>query len=45
MKQIKELQRPLGKKTIEAELLKEAVEFGRAKKWIAYVPLLPGVTD
>ena len=24
------------------ELLKEAVEYGRAKKWIAHAPLLPG---
>lgn len=31
MKQIKELQRLLGKKTMENELLKEAVEYGRAK--------------
>ncbi|RAP69835.1 putative insertion sequence 2 OrfA protein [Candidatus Erwinia dacicola] len=29
MKQIKELQRLLGKKTMENELLKEAVEYGR----------------
>ncbi len=42
MKQIKELQRLLGKKTMENELLKEAVEYGRAKKWIAHSPLLPG---
>ncbi|EHY6487851.1 transposase, partial [Escherichia coli] len=42
MKQIKELQRLLGKKTMENELLKEAVEYGRAKKWIAHAPLLPG---
>ena len=41
MKQIKELQRLLGKKTMENELLKEAVEYGRQKKWIAHVPLLP----
>ncbi|RJF02224.1 hypothetical protein D2187_30005, partial [Escherichia coli] len=40
--QIKELQRLLGKKTMENELLKEAVEYGRAKKWIAHAPLLPG---
>ncbi len=40
MKQIKELQRLLGKKTMENELLK-AVEYGRQKKWIAHVPLLP----
>ncbi|ENK6269695.1 IS3 family transposase, partial [Klebsiella variicola] len=32
MKQIKELQRLLGKKTMENELLNEAVEYGRAKK-------------
>ena len=40
-KQIRELQRLLGKKTMEAEILKEAVEFGRAKKWIAHAPSLP----
>ncbi|MGE2123747.1 IS3 family transposase [Escherichia coli] len=32
MKQIKELQRLLGKKTMENELLKEAVKYGRGKK-------------
>ncbi|XIU08758.1 IS3 family transposase [Escherichia coli] len=32
MKQIKELQRLLGKKTMENELLKKAVEYGRGKK-------------
>ena len=26
---------------LENELLKEAVEYGRQKKWIAHVPLLP----
>lgn len=31
-KQIRELQRLPGKKTMEAEILKEAVKFGRAKK-------------
>ena len=41
-KQIRELQRLLGKKTMEAEILKEAVEFGRAKKWISHAPSLPG---
>lgn len=41
MKQIKELQRLLGRKTMEVELLKEAVDIGRQKKWIAHVPLLP----
>jgi transposase len=32
--QVKELQRLLGKKTMENEILKEAVEFGRQKKWL-----------
>lgn len=41
MKQIRELQRMLGKKTMEVEILREAVEYGRAKKWIARSPLLP----
>ncbi len=45
VKQIKELQRLLGKKTMENELLKEAVEYGRQKKWIAHGPLLPGDGD
>jgi transposase len=42
-KQIRKLQRLLGKKTMEAWILKEAVEFGRAKKWIVHAPLLPGM--
>ncbi|MGR6159983.1 IS3 family transposase [Escherichia coli] len=43
MKQIKELQRLLGKKTMENELLKEAVEYGRAKKVdSARAPYCPG---
>ncbi|SOT42221.1 IS2 insertion element repressor InsA; KpLE2 phage-like element [Burkholderia cenocepacia] len=41
LKQIRELQRMLGKKTMENEILREAVEYGRAKKWIAHSPLLP----
>ena len=41
MKQIKELQRLPGKKIMENELLKETVEYGRQKKWIAHVALLP----
>ena len=39
---IRELQRLLGKKTLEAEILKEAVEVARDRKWIARSPLLPG---
>lgn len=31
IKEIKELQRLLGKKTLEVEILKEAVEWGRSK--------------
>ncbi|MBB5411052.1 transposase [Paraburkholderia sp. HC6.4b] len=42
MKQIRELQRLLGKRTMEVEILREAVEYGRAKKLIARSPLPPG---
>jgi transposase-like protein len=40
--EIAKLQRVLGKKTLENEILKEAVECAAAKKWIARSPLLPG---
>jgi len=40
-KQIRELQRMLGKKTMEDEIPREAVEYGPAKKWMAYSPSLP----
>ena len=42
MKQIRDLQRMLGKKTMENEILKEAVEIAHSRKWIARMPLLPG---
>ena len=42
MKQIRDLQRMLGKKTMENEILKEAVEIAHSQKWIARMPLLPG---
>ncbi len=42
LNQIKALQRLLGKKTMELEILREAVECGRVKKWRARLPLLPG---
>ncbi len=29
------------KKTMEVEILKEAVEYAQSRKWIAHVPLLP----
>jgi transposase len=38
--QIAQLQRMLGKKTMEAEILREAVELAREKQWIARSPLL-----
>ncbi len=38
LKQVRELQRMLGKKTMENEILREAVEYGRAKNvWSAPV--------
>ena len=42
MKEIRELQRLLDEKTQQAEILKEAVEYGRSENWIARAPLLPG---
>lgn len=41
LKQVRELQRLLGKKMMEVEILKEAVEYGQSRKWIAHAPLLP----
>ena len=41
-RQIRELQRLLGKKTLEAEILKEAVEGARERKGMARSPLVPG---
>ncbi len=38
---IRELERVLGKKTLENEILKEAVKIAREKKLISHVPLLP----
>jgi len=42
MRQIPELQRLLDKKTMEVEILREAMEYSRAEKLIARSPLLPG---
>ena len=42
--EIAKLQRVLGKKTLENEILKEAVEVGRRKKYISRAPL-PGDDD
>ena len=38
--QISQLQRLLGKKTMENEILKEAVDIAREKKWLLRSPLL-----
>jgi transposase len=43
-KQIRQLERMLGKKTIQNEILKEAVEIAREKKLISRQPL-PGIDD
>ena len=42
MRRIKQLDGALGRKTLENEILKEAVDFAKAKKWIARSPVLPG---
>ena len=41
-KRIKQLEAALGRKTLENEILKETVDFAKAKKWIARSPALPG---
>jgi transposase len=41
LKQIRDLQRMLRKKTMENEILRAAVEYGRAKKWKSHSPVLP----
>ena len=40
-RKIRELERLLGRKTMEAEILKEALELARPKKLISRIPLLP----
>ena len=42
IKRIKQLEAALGRKTLENEILKEAVDYGKSRKWIARSPLLPG---
>jgi transposase len=41
-RQIRQLERLLGRKTMEVEILKEALEIARSKKLISRLPLLPG---
>jgi transposase len=38
MRRIKQLEGALGHKSLESEILKEAVDFAKAKKWIARTP-------
>src|ERR1700744_2819215 len=40
-KRIRDLERVLGKKTLENEILREAVKVAREKKWISHMPSLP----
>jgi len=40
-KRIRELERVLGKKTLENEILREAVNVAHKKKWIPHLPSLP----
>jgi transposase len=42
LRRVKQLEAALGRKTLENEILKEAVDFAKSKKWIARSPLLPG---
>ena len=40
-RRIRDLERALGRKTLEVEILREAIEVAREKKLISRVPLLP----
>lgn len=41
VKKVKQLEQMLGRKTVEAEILKDALEIAQAKKYISHIPLLP----
>jgi len=41
-RKLQELERLLGRKTLENEVPKESIEVARERKWIARSPLLPG---
>lgn len=45
MRQIREIPRLLGEKTMEAEILREAIDWGSSKNYLARSPLLPGDTQ
>jgi len=40
LKKVKQLEQMLGRKTVEAEILKDALEIAQAKKYISQMPLL-----
>ena len=40
-KKVRELERMLGRKTMEAEILREALEVAQEKKFVSRMPLLP----
>jgi transposase len=42
MRRIKQFEGALGRKTLENEILNEAVDFAKVKKWIARSPVLTG---
>ena len=44
LKEVSRLERLLGRKTAENEVLREAVKIGREKKLISHAPL-PGIDD
>ena len=41
LKKVKQLEQMLGRKTVEAEILKDALEIAQTKKYISHMPLLP----
>ena len=41
LKKVTQLEQMLGRKTVEAEILKDALEIAQAKKYISHMPLLP----
>ncbi|MHA3098241.1 transposase [Acinetobacter brisouii] len=41
LKKVKQLEQMLGRKTVEAEILKDALEIAQAKKYISHILLLP----
>jgi transposase len=40
-RRIKKLEQALGRKTLENDILRQAVDFAKSKKWLARSPVLP----